>query len=160
MHVNDTQGKIAGIGSKAGSQCTGVGRGTQWWAGRSGWCCHSQRHPGRPALGTCFQLSLTSVLSFQVENIALPEGKQAGPAPWGTTAVLWQEIPAPISPPLPAPSPCRVSPLCSSFPITEAPVSPSTQWVPCFLPTLMGLLSPLSLSRRSRSRSRSPHYRH
>ena len=151
--------------------------------------CLSWRHwkPSPGAHSWSWALALFSpVLSFQVENTALPEGnKQAGPAPWEITVALWQEVPALIAPSRPSPlqSPPVVGPGLTPPGLTpqEHPslqlTSPSLkpQWsqacrcmcaraytagLPASCPTLMGPLSPLSLSRRSRSRSRSPHYRH
>ena len=103
----------------------------------------------RPWACVCFVL-----FSFQVENTALPEGKQASPAPWNVTSLPRFSIPSLY------PSACGGWPGPVSVPPSAARSRSRVRVYAVWLlpPALTGSL--LSLSRRSRSRSRSPHYRH
>lgn len=109
-------------------------RSTWVWAEGQAVSCSSHLHSCPP--------------SFQVENTALLEGKQAGPVPRAVTVVLSWEAPALVPPSSPWPSSSHRS--CpgpglmlhaANFWVAEAPVVPCG-WVCVHLPTRLGSLLP------------------
>lgn len=114
---------------------------------------------GRGQAAACCSHLYSCPPSFQVENTALLEGKQAGPAP-GSHCCRLVGGPRPGSPilaPAPGPSSRRSCPgpglmlHAADFRVAEAPVVPSGWgcvctcphgWAPCFLPKPSWGLSP------------------